>query len=110
MRCYMERVNIECLSNRLDSGDGKLKGYSDHRKPTDVAKEADVALFLPPATAAKIENTQPADGKVVANGIGFIESGQAIGDAARRLPVGALAAIQAEKCGDSMDVRVERHD
>src|SRR5207249_10947586 len=91
------KVNIKWLSNRLDSGDGKLKGDSDHRKPTDVAKQADVALFLPPAAAAKIENAQPTNGKVVANRIGFIESRQAIGDPARRLPVVALAALQSAR-------------
>ena len=99
-RCY----------KRLNSADGKLKTDSNNWKPTDVAKQADVALRLASPPAAEVENAEPADREVVAHRIVFAESSEAIGDASSGLPVRGFPAIEAEKPGDAMHMRVERYD
>ena len=56
-----------------------------------------------------VENAEPAEREVVTHGIGAIESGQAIGECARRFPVGGFTVVESEECGDAVDVRIDRH-
>src|SRR5439155_25496864 len=86
-----------------------LKGGLLNREPTDVPQQADVAVLLPPLPAAEMEDAEAAEGEVVADGVGWVELGQAGGEGAGGFPVGALAAVEAEEGGDAVDVRVDRH-
>src|SRR6266508_1334215 len=44
----------------------KSEADSNNRKPADVAKQADIAVFLPALAATEVDTPPPADGKVVA--------------------------------------------
>ena len=88
----------------------KSEAESHDRKSANVPQKANVAVFLPALAAAKIENSKPADGEVVANRIGRIELRQAVGDLTRALPIGTLAFVETEESRDAMDVSVERND
>ena len=84
-------------------------GFSD-RKSARIAKKTNVAIFFAAFAAAEVEDAETAEREVVADGIGFVEVRELVGDGARSFPVGGFAIVQSEKCGDAMDVRVDRHD
>jgi DNA ligase (NAD+) len=57
---------------------------------------------------ARITASRPL--RMILHGVGAVEAGQAVGQRARGLPVGGLAAVEAEEGGDAVDVRVEGND
>ena len=59
-------------SNGLDCDDGKLKGDSKNWKAANVAQQANVAILLPALSAAEVEYSKTADGKVIADRIGGV--------------------------------------
>ena len=55
---------------------------SHNRKAADIAQQANVTVCFAAFAAAEIEDAEAADGEVVADGIGAIELGEAIGERA----------------------------
>ena len=70
----------------------------------------DTCVYVPPGASFEIENSEAAEGEVVADGVGGVEAGQRRSQGPGGFPVGALAAVEAEERGDAVDVGVDRHD
>src|SRR5205807_2869171 len=102
-------ATAKCMRLGLGEGLRIAKALYD-RKPAYIAEQTDVTVLFAPPAAAEVEDTEAADGEVVADGIGAVEFCEAVSERAGGFPIGGFTVVQAEEGGDPVNVGVERHD